>query len=306
MTRISLILSTLLMSFYITAQDRIVRVDGTFNPKSQEYVFEAKNLSTTYYTVVVKFNRLYNLRSSTSLPFIKAVPPGNTKLFELSKDGYGDPDYSYSVVYWKGTANPKVEDVLYALPVSSGIEVGVKPLQHLAKTFQQETPENFYAIGFSLVDGDTIRAARQGVVEEIQADNQTDNLNYTFTTERNYIRVRHEDGTVARYTNFKNNSALIEVGEELLPGDPMAIATQTSNTGEALLMFRVTYLIVDPKMSSDYKEWSSIGYVTPKFITENHEGELKPNKLYKARLTDDIITQEMSKRERKKYLSGKR
>ena len=36
MTRISLILSTLLMSFYITAQDRIVRVDGTFNPKSQE------------------------------------------------------------------------------------------------------------------------------------------------------------------------------------------------------------------------------------------------------------------------------
>ena len=52
----------------------------------------------------------------------------------------------------------------------------------------------------------------KGSLKKYKQTIQTDNLNYTFTTERNYIRVRHEDGTVARYTNFKNNSALIEVG----------------------------------------------------------------------------------------------
>ncbi|NVJ45592.1 MAG: hypothetical protein HWE07_00650 [Cytophagia bacterium] len=296
-------LLTFLVSSSI-AQENAIRVNHEYDQQNEEFVISADNFSSTYYTVVIKFNKLYSLSSTTKLPAIKIVPPGTHRLFKLEKSGTGQPDFSYVYAYWKGVANPKIEEVAYTLPFSASLKARVKEIGSLSEFLNQDTDDDYYSIGFSLVDGDTILASRKGVIEAIEDQKQTENLGYTFTRDRNYIRIRHDDGTIANYWNFKNSSSLVDVGTEVLPGTPLAIAAQTGETGDALLMLSFFYLVVEPSDFTDYKEWDSYKYFQPKFAQEGGADILKDGSTYSGFINDELVTQEMSRRQKKKYLSN--
>lgn len=301
--RFHLVIFCLLGSIQSFAQ-RQIKVSYNYDNVTEKYIFEAQNTSNNHYTLVIYFNTINNLRASTGLPVIKTIGPGINRLFTLERSGPGSTNFDWGWVYWLGTHKAKVDDVDYVLPVTPGKKVEVVSLSSLKQTLYQEEDSTHYALGFNMVDGDTIRAVRRGVVESIQQDIQTDTLTYSFTRNRNSMRIRHEDGTVARYTNFKNNSALIEEGDEVLPGTPLALATQTNIVGDAYVLLTITYIEIEPERNVEYKEWATTKYVIPKFKTDGYQGELEPRKSYLAILNEDLITQEMSKREKKKYLSG--
>ncbi len=304
MHRVLFILCCFLFSAEIIAQSNI-EVSYDFDQKTGDYKFTAINTSPSYMTIVVEFNKLVGLTCNTSLPAVKVVPPGRHRLFELEKSGSGNSDFNYKFYYWTGSANPKIDDVLYTFPVSSGLQVEVREVGSIKELVKGEEDEDFYALSFDLIDGDTITAVRRGVVEQIEQGNQTDTLTYTFTRSRNFMTVRHEDGTVARYMNFKNNSAQVEKGDEVLPGTALAVATQTSTVGHARLLLDITYLAIDTKVSRNYKDWAKVKSLIPKFVAEGFEGSLKSGETYTSVINDELITQEMSKREKKKYLGSK-
>lgn len=303
--RISLLFVLFTLTFSaLTAQENVIRINHEYDQQNEEFVISADNFSSTYYTVVVKFSKLYSLSSTTKLPAIKVVPPGSHRLFKLEKSGTGQPDFNFQYAYWKGVANPKIEEVAYTLPFSPAIEARVKEIGSLSEFLNQDSDEDYYSIGFSLVDGDTIMASRKGVIEVVEDQKQTENLNYTFTRDRNYIRIRHDDGTIANYWNFKNSSSLVEVGDEVFPGTPLAIAAQTRERGDALLMLSFFYLVVEPSDFTDYKEWDSYKYFQPKFAQQGGVDVLEDGSTYKGFISDELITQEMSRRQKKKYRSN--
>lgn len=287
------------------AQERVIELSYTYEERNEEFIITALNSSSTYYTVVVKFDKLFGLRANDKLPAMKVVPPGSHRLLKLEKSGSGQPDFSYRFVYWKGIANPRIEDVQYVLPFSPALEVGVKEVGSLSDYLKQDSDDDHYAIGFNMIDGDTILASRKGVVEVVEQENQTENLNYTFTRERNYIRIRHDDGTIANYQNFKNNSSFVEVGTEVLPGTPLALAIQTREMGDALMIFSVFYLVIEPDDFVDTKDWDSYKYYKPKFALKEGLEYLKVGSNYRGYINTELITQELSKREKKRYLSKK-
>ena len=283
---------------------RDIKLSYNYDEVNNKYVFEAQNLGNTHYTVVVNFKRLENLHASTNLPAIKTIGPGMTKLFTLERSGPGTTDFDFNWIYWPGTHNAKVKDVLYTLPATPGIRMNVFETNTINETLGMDDESDFYGLGFRLVEGDTICAIRGGIVESVIQETQTDTLTYTFTRNRNKFRIRHDDGTVANYSNFRNGSAMVEEGDEVFAGSFLAIATQTNTRGDATVLISISHLNIDPNRSKDYKEWNENIYIRPRFKTKEHEGELVPSKTYISVINLEIITQEMSKRQKKKYLTG--
>lgn len=303
-SRCTLLFLTFLVSFNSYSQ-REIKVSYEYDEVREKYVFEAHNLGNSHLTLVVYFKTLENLRASTSLPAIKTVGPGVNQLFTLERSGPGSINFNWGWVYWHGTHNAKIVDAQYVLPTTPNIKVGIIETNTVKAAIGQEDDSDFYGLGFKLVDGDTICAIRKGVVELVEQETQTDTLTFTYTRNRNRLTIRHDDGTIARYSNFRNGSAFIEAGDEVNPGTPLAIATQTNTNGDATVLISINHLNIDPDKGKEYKDWSSYLYVRPKFVTEEHEGLLEPGKSYTSILNEELVTQEMSKREKKKYLAGK-
>lgn len=300
---ISLLIS--ICPFALMGQENNVTVNYSYNQEKEEYVFQAINLNSEHYTVIVLFDRIQNLTASSGIPFVKTIPLGTSRLFTLKKTGSGTPDFSYKYYRFEGTANPKVKEVIYTLPVSPGRQVQVRQVGSVKGLIGQESDEDHYVLGLNMMDGDTIVAARGGEVESIQGGSQTDTLTYSYTRSRNYIRIRHEDGTVARYVNFKNGSLQVELGDWVIPGTPLALATQTSQYGDALVFFEVNYLDLNVQEGRPFREWSRWRYIRPVFETKGFTGVLEKDKNYTSILTDETVIQEMSKREKKKFFSKK-
>jgi hypothetical protein len=78
-----------------------------------------------------------------------------------------------------------------------------------------------FAYDFKIPTGDVVAAARDGAVSlVVQSWPDGDNV----LEHANHIFVRHSDGTVARYLHLKKNGALVEVGDIVTAGEPIALS----------------------------------------------------------------------------------
>lgn len=93
-----------------------------------------------------------------------------------------------------------------------------------------------YAVDFIMPIGTKILASRDGVIvskRESFADWNNIDL------EENYIFIRHDDGTVARYFHLTKNGALVEEGQRVKAGDVIGLSGNTGQSGGPHLHFDV-------------------------------------------------------------------
>jgi len=287
---------------YAIAQRDYIGVSNEVN--DDRYEFSASNTSSRVISVVVFFPKLQYLRSTSRLPYVGAVQPGRTRLFELQQDGAGTPDFSYSYWSYYGLANPKVKDVLYSMPFQTARKVKVGPVIQSKEMLGKEGNEDYWFYAFRLKEDETITAARGGRIERIVKDNQGDDASLTFSRKRNRIEIRHKDGTLGIYENFKNGSSKVNKGQDVLAGEPLASAHKDAETGRAALLFGVTYLQIKVVNQNDPKSWSKTKYVLPKFKSTSGDKYINFKEMQTSYIDEELITQEMSKREKKKYLKG--
>ena len=113
---------------------------------------------------------------------------------------------------------------LYVLPYSVGKTFTVS--QSYCHPFGGH--KDTFAYDFNTAIGDTIVASRAGIV--------------TFTNDQfadgdimpgneNNVFIGHDDGTRVRYTHLMQNSVLVNVGEQVIQGQPIALSGNTGNTG---------------------------------------------------------------------------
>ncbi len=85
-----------------------------------------------------------------------------------------------------------------------------------------------FAYDFELPTGAPVTAARSGNVTI--ANDQFSDSDFTEGHENN-VFVEHADGTVARYTHLQQGSVLVEVGDQVDPGQEIGASGSSGNTG---------------------------------------------------------------------------
>ncbi|OEK03340.1 hypothetical protein BFP97_18225 [Roseivirga sp. 4D4] len=266
--------------------------------KDGEYVFYAFNSIAKDTHIVVVFNTgLNQWRPDAPLPFQKTISTGKIRLFKVTPVGTSQPRFDYRYYFYNGVGNPEISDVEYAIPGAEDETVLVRGItEPTSKPDEEGGYRDYYGVGFYTND---IRSTRDGQVRTIrvvQGDPQ-----------KSFIQVRHRDGTVGNYYGAVNGTLTVNEDQVVKAGDIMAKAGIKSRDGTLYFNFSVSYMKVVVDKDIDSREWSSTRYLIPLFRTVNKERvRLKRNVGYTASYPDELITQEMSKREKKRYLKSKK
>ena len=135
-----------------------------------------------------------------------------------------------------GNPDDEPDDYRYALPFRKGKTVNV--IQGFGGKFSHKTDKSRFAVDLDLAIGDTVYAARPGVVIRVRED-FTERGGRDMIDKANLINVLHEDGTIAAYVHLDHNGALVEVGEQVELGQPIGISGFTGFTTTPHLHFVV-------------------------------------------------------------------
>ena len=124
----------------------------------------------------------------------------------------------------------------YALPFPRGKTY--KIIQGFGGRFSHNKPHSKYAIDFSLQVGDTITAAREGIVVFTKEDSK-EYGGRSFMNKGNKIIIMHNDGTYGNYVHLDYDGAIVEVGDKVKRGQPIGISGMTGFTTTPHLHFVV-------------------------------------------------------------------
>ena len=127
--------------------------------------------------------------------------------------------------------------------------------------------------------GTTIVAARAGIVVAVQEDYADGN---GIDLQENYVFIKHNDGTMARYFHLTRHGSLVEVGDAIQQGDEIARSGNSGASGEPHLHFDVQVCGIN--LPPNYNQLPC-GQTLPVTFrnTSPHACGLIPGKSYKAR-----------------------
>ena len=116
----------------------------------------------------------------------------------------------------------------YHLPYPTG--KSYKIIQSFGGDFSHYRTNSKFAIDFGLKIGDTITAARPGIVFYIKEDSKEYCGSLKCNDKANNILVLHDDGSIAHYVHLNYNGVLVEVGDTIKLDQPIGISGMTGFT----------------------------------------------------------------------------
>jgi murein DD-endopeptidase MepM/ murein hydrolase activator NlpD len=214
------------------------------------YIFYADNPFFIPQFLVLNFPVLSNLEASVSLPLRIVLEPHAQRVPLLSLRAIRSASYSYrsSFVSSKGKLDAVHDpDVLYLLPWAHGQKYRLTQANNGVYT---HFGENQYAWDFDLNIGDTVHAARDGLVVEVKQDSNRGGPGNEFVSHANYILIYHNDGSFGNYVHLKQNGSLVKPGDYVLAGQAIAYSGNTGRSSGPHLHFDVRIPRADGKMMS--------------------------------------------------------
>lgn len=149
---------------------------------------------------------------------------------------------------------------------------------------------------------DTIYAARKGLVVIIGDQNAPESKYGVIANKGiNYVVVEHQDGSYAVYYGFTRGTIGVQVGETVFPDTPLGCAGAIDSTHYAVDV-RLCHLagrIFEKGNTYTYEKAFETIDLDPLFSTSEGEQKLNSGKSYQAVLSEELVTQEMTKREKK-------
>ncbi|NNF32915.1 MAG: M23 family metallopeptidase [Saprospiraceae bacterium] len=100
------------------------------------------------------------------------------------------------------------------------------------------TRESKYALDFDMPEGDTICAARGGIVIRT-IDHFTENGGKELKDKANQVVVLHDDGTMAFYVHLLHRGVLVEAGDTIRKGQIIGLSGNTGYSTKPHLHFVV-------------------------------------------------------------------
>ena len=162
--------------------------------------------------------------SEPALPARASVQPHSGAL--LARIHAGNP--RLSVVAVPGSPNARPRDVEYAWPLPAA---PLRVQQAWGGAYSHRDAENRHAVDFAAPVGSPVVAARDGVVMQAEAgfgEAAADEDEAALLARANFIRVLHDDGTMALYAHLQTGGVLVRVGQRVRRGQAIG---RSGNTG---------------------------------------------------------------------------
>ena len=132
--------------------------------------------------------------------------------------------YKYESEFYPGSSSNKHDDKeLYSLPFKKGQSFLCGQGEHGKETHQQE---NEFALDFNMPEGTEFTAMRDGVVIAVKQDSNKGGKNVD-PREGNFIWVRHEDGSEAKYVHIQKNGSKVQKGQAVKAGNVIGLSGST-------------------------------------------------------------------------------
>jgi murein DD-endopeptidase MepM/ murein hydrolase activator NlpD len=118
------------------------------------------------------------------------------------------------------------ENVRYALPFPAGTKYTL--VQGFGGKFSHNDAQNHYALDFGVAEGTPVLAARAGIVMQVEEGFRGHGTDARFADRANYVRVLHDDGSMAVYAHLAPASMLRMPGDRVVVGQ---LVGKSGNTG---------------------------------------------------------------------------
>lgn len=190
--------------FYAPIEMSITPLDSTKSYIKFKQYGKIKFKDTLKRALVIPLKHIADTSKISTKPFIKF------------KANFGDPN---SIID---------RDFRYSLPYPKGKRY--KIIQSFGGKFSHNKPHSKYAIDFGTQVGDTITAIRDGKVFFVKENSKEHCKTQECINKANKLFILHDDGTMAHYVHLDFNGALVEVGDTVKSGQPIAISGMTGFT----------------------------------------------------------------------------
>jgi murein DD-endopeptidase MepM/ murein hydrolase activator NlpD len=271
---------------------QLVEVQANYN-NIGDVDFIAYNNSKAPLFLNIDFADLENTTFNEPLPYIKLLEPGFNTLFTLERDLDVDvPQFHYQIKYYRSNPMAQINlDFPYLIPLAPGMDAQPLDVKNVQGFWGVTEPKGWLATGFVVKPGQTVYAARNGiVVEAIGNERKTDSQTW-YNAWTNVITLLQSDGTLMCYRNVVDPKKKLKIGDKIFAGQQLGVIAK--NASELVL------LIYQDSLNSD-----NLLFIIPKFVTAKDKVEMiVSSKKYKVVHPDDIRALEMSKKEIRKILN---
>jgi len=150
---------------------------------------------------------------------------------------YSKSYYSYNFSWIMGSKDAKHNDAyIYRLPYKVGTSHIVSQGYNGQYTHKGRSA---YSIDFPMPEGTKIYASRGGVVVKTKSNSDVGGYDKKYASSGNYVRILHNDGTLATYYHLKYRGVLVHAGEQIVKGTALGYSGNTGYSSGPHLHFSV-------------------------------------------------------------------
>ena len=136
-----------------------------------------------------------------------------------------------------GSSNAKPRDVEYLPPLRQPRN---RIDQGFDGQFSHDDEQNRYALDFAADIGTPVMAARAGTVMQVEAGfSKAGDMQETYAGRANFVRILHDDGSMALYAHLKTGGVLVRLGQKVEAGQQIGLSGNTGFTTGPHLHFAV-------------------------------------------------------------------
>lgn len=266
----------------VSAQ-RLINISYGADTKGR-YVFTCTNRDYCNYVLSLDLPTLTNATADRALPYVVEVKPGVTKLLTVSPIDPGqNVKFSLQHAERKGCLHPAVNaNFTYLLPIAPGQETQAYRITHPRGTTggPQDTG---YAVRLRAHIGDTIYAARRGVVTVVDVSNTDNDAGQNSLNGWNRIEIAQGDCSFAEYGVLKKDGAFVRPGQQVEAGTPIGLVGGDRYGRGADVRLSVSYDPDTPNTEIPLQFWTK----------GNGKGPLRHGATYISEFPRAILTQEL-------------
>ncbi|MDA0378324.1 MAG: M23 family metallopeptidase [Bacteroidetes bacterium] len=180
---------------------------------------------------------LENMRPTEDLPLVDSYRGNSrTRAVSLSVRDIGRSwTFRFDLQWVNGDFRARHDEgVVYDLPFGSGVDYLVGQGAYGSLSHQGK-----YALDWDMPEGTPIRAARSGIVIEVQEGYTEGGIDPALRSRANFIKIRHSDGTIGHYVHLRHLGVEVDLGDRVFTGQLIGYSGNTGFSTGPHLHFEV-------------------------------------------------------------------